>query len=50
MKTGRSLTFEEYLNLSDDGTAHRSELVNGALIELPPELGPNDAIANYFFR
>lgn len=49
MKTKRPLTFKKYLNLSDDGTDNRYELVDGELIELPPESGPNDAIANYLF-
>lgn len=40
----RFRTFEEYLNY-DDGSDRRYELVNGELIELPPESEPNNAIA-----
>jgi Uma2 family endonuclease len=42
------LTFEEYLEY-DDETDNRYELIDGALIALPPESEPNDAIANYLF-
>ncbi|UBF29457.1 Uma2 family endonuclease [Kovacikia minuta CCNUW1] len=49
MRTGRSLTFKEYLNLGDDGTDNRYELVRGELTALLPESGFNDAIANYLF-
>jgi Uma2 family endonuclease len=48
MTTAQRLTFEDYLNY-DDGTEKRYELVNGRLIELPPESEPNDAIANDLF-
>jgi Uma2 family endonuclease len=44
----RFSTFNEYLSF-EDGTDNRYELVNGELIELPPEAEPNDAIANYLF-
>ena len=40
------LTFEEYLAYEDD-TDNRYELINGELITLPPESGPNNFIANY---
>ncbi|MCW6049314.1 Uma2 family endonuclease [Lyngbya sp. CCAP 1446/10] len=40
------LTFEEYLTYEDD-TDNRYELINGELITLPPESGPNNFIANY---
>jgi Uma2 family endonuclease len=48
MTTAQRLTFEDYLN-HDDGTEKRHELVNGRLIDLPPESEPHDAIANYLF-
>lgn len=38
------LTFEEYLAY-DDGTDTRYELVNGALVEMPPESEENNDIA-----
>jgi Uma2 family endonuclease len=38
--TRRKLTFEEYLEY-DDGTDNRYELVDGELIEVPPESEPN---------
>lgn len=44
----RFSSFEEYLSY-DDGTDNRYELIDGELFELPPESGPNDAIANYLF-
>lgn len=44
----RFRTFEEYLNY-DDGSDRRYELVNGELIELPPESEPNNAIAQELF-
>lgn len=37
-------TFEEYLNY-DDNSDRRYELVDGELVELPPESEPNTAIA-----
>ena len=40
------LTFEEYLAYEDDSD-NRYELINGELITLPPESGPNNFIANY---
>ena len=41
-------TFEEYLSYSDEiDMEGRYELVNGALVELPPESEPNNWIANY---
>jgi Uma2 family endonuclease len=42
------LTFEEYLEYQDE-TDDRYELIDGALIALPPESESNDAIANYLF-
>ncbi len=42
----QKLTFEEYLAYEDD-TDNRYELINGELITLPPESGPNNFIANY---
>ncbi len=44
--------FEEYLAWSDDPENYRDgqfELVDGELVELAPESGPNDAIANRIF-
>jgi Uma2 family endonuclease len=38
------LTFEEYL-AHDDGTDNRYELVNGVLVEMPPEAEGNNDIA-----
>ncbi len=43
-RTQRRLTFEEYLDY-DDGTDNRYELIDGELVELPPESEPNTAIA-----
>jgi Uma2 family endonuclease len=42
------LDFEDYLS-SDDGLDTRCELVDGALVELPPGSESNDFIANYLF-
>ena len=42
------LTFEEYLAY-DDGTDTRYELVDGELIEMPPESPENNAIAKGLF-
>lgn len=42
----KKLTFEEYLNYSDD-TNNRYELIDGELIALPPESEPNNFVANY---
>jgi Uma2 family endonuclease len=50
------LTFEEYVSLDAEDWLRlglpegRCEFVNGELVELPPESGPNDAIANYLFH
>ncbi|MBD2728178.1 Uma2 family endonuclease [Nostoc sp. FACHB-892] len=48
MTTAQRLTFEQYLQI-DDGTENRYELVDGRLIELPPESEPNTSLANYLF-
>lgn len=50
-QAARQLTFEEYISLEDsDGLPERRcEFVDGELVELPPESGSNDAIANYLF-
>ncbi|MCC5663220.1 Uma2 family endonuclease [Nostoc sp. CHAB 5784] len=48
MTTAQRLTFEQYLEI-DDGTENRYELVDGRLIELPPESEPNTSLANYLF-
>lgn len=45
----RFRTFEEYLAY-DDGTDSRYELVNGALITLPPESRRNQKIASFLFE
>ncbi|MCU0545872.1 MAG: Uma2 family endonuclease [Oscillatoriaceae cyanobacterium Prado104] len=42
----QKLTFEEYLNYSDE-TNNRYELIDGELIALPPESEPNNFVANY---
>jgi Uma2 family endonuclease len=42
------MTFEDYLSY-DDGTDNRYELVDGELVELPPESEPNSAIVDYLF-
>ena len=34
----RTMTFEEYFNF-DDGTDYRYELIDGVLVQLPPESG-----------
>lgn len=41
-------TFEEYLSY-DDGSDRLYELLNGELVELPPESGENVGIANFLF-
>ncbi|MGI0494961.1 Uma2 family endonuclease [Alkalinema pantanalense CENA528] len=43
-RTHRKLTLEEYLTY-DDGTDTRYELVDGELVEMPPETRQNNAIA-----
>jgi len=48
MTAAQRLTFEQYLEM-DDGTDNRYELVNGRLVELPPESEPNTSLANYLF-
>lgn len=42
------LTFEDYLSFND-GTENRYELIDGALVELPPESRLNIFIANHLF-
>ncbi|KYC40679.1 hypothetical protein WA1_23850 [Scytonema hofmannii PCC 7110] len=42
----KKLTFEEYLAY-DDGTDNRYELVDGELVEMPPETKRNNSIAIY---
>lgn len=42
----RFATFEAYLDY-DDGTDNRYELIDGELVELPPESRPNYLIANF---
>ena len=44
----RFLTFEEYLSY-DDGTDKLYELLNGELIELPPESGENMGILGFVY-
>ncbi len=48
MTTAQRLTFEKYLEM-EDGTDNRYELVDGRLVELPPESEPNTSLANYLF-
>ena len=48
MTTAQRLTFEQYLEM-DDGTDSRYELVDGRLVELPPESEPNTSLPNYLF-
>lgn len=48
MTTAQRLTFEQYLEW-DDGTDKRYELVDGRLVELPPESEPNTSLANFLF-
>ena len=50
-QAARRLTFNEYVNLEDfdDLPEGRCEFIDGELVELPPESGLNDAIANYLF-
>ena len=48
MTTAQRLTFEQYLEW-DDGTDNRYELVDGRLVELPPESEPNTSLANFLF-
>ncbi|MDX2099056.1 MAG: Uma2 family endonuclease [Leptolyngbyaceae cyanobacterium bins.59] len=49
MKAIQRLTFEEYLALDDTGVEGRCELVDGELLDLPPESGLNVIIASYLF-
>ena len=44
----RFRTFEEYLDY-DDGSDRRYELIDGELVEMPPESEPNNAIAQELF-
>lgn len=48
MTTAQCWTFERYLRWSNDSDK-RYELVDGNLIELPPESEPNTSLANYLF-
>jgi Uma2 family endonuclease len=48
MTIAQRLTFEQYLEW-DDGTDKRYELVDGRLVELPPESEPNTSLANFLF-
>jgi Uma2 family endonuclease len=48
MKTQTLLTFEEYLAY-DDGTDIRYELVDGELVEMPPESQENSNLARFLF-
>jgi len=48
MTIAQRLTFEQYLERDDD-TEKRYELVDGRLIELPPESEPNTSLANFLF-
>nr|MCU0552457.1 Uma2 family endonuclease [Leptolyngbya sp. Prado105] len=44
----RFRTIEEYLDY-DDGTDTRYELVNGELVEMPPEMPINNLIVSFLF-
>lgn len=44
----KPMTLEDYLNY-DDGTDTRYELVNGVLVEMPPESDLNNQIASFLF-
>ena len=46
VKTTSKLTFEEYLEY-DDGTEKRYKLLNGELLEVPPESVLNDLISRF---
>lgn len=46
--TNRPMTLEEYLTY-DDGTENRYELVDGVLVEMPPESRLNHRIASFLF-
>lgn len=48
MTAAQRLTFEQYLE-QDHATDQRYELVDGRLIELPPESEPNTSLANFLF-
>ncbi len=48
MTIARRLTFEQYLEQVND-TDKRYELVDGRLIESPPESEPNTSLANFLF-
>ncbi|MEH2046006.1 Uma2 family endonuclease [Nostoc sp.] len=47
-KTQKLLTFEEYLTY-DDGTDTRYELVDGELVEIPPESQENSNLGRFLF-
>jgi len=49
MTTTKKLSFEDYPDLADPGYEGIVELVDGELVELPPESGMNLAIAAYFY-
>ena len=46
--TTKQITLAEYL-VFDDGTDRQYELVNGELVEMPPEWDFNSQIASYLF-
>ncbi len=48
MHAAQRLTFERYLEI-DDETDNRYELVDGRLVNLPPESEPNTSLVNYLF-
>jgi len=49
MTTTQKLTFEDYLALEDTGYEGRVELIDGELVELPPESRINTEIAAIWF-
>jgi Uma2 family endonuclease len=49
MTITKKLTFEEYLTLTGTELEERVELIDGELVELPPEAWSNDDSAMFFF-
>lgn len=45
----KKLTFKDYLALPDTGLEERAELIDGELVELPPESGFNTEIGSFLF-
>jgi Uma2 family endonuclease len=49
MTSTRKLTFADYLSLENAGLEGRAQLIDGELIELPPEAWSNNDIAMFLF-